>query len=360
MNTLRLIRSNYTYADYSTNLSPALEQALEERISENAVVLNIFPQDSFTVGFLDDPEKCLDLEYCDRAGIAVRRRKNAGGAVFGAKDSAFLCFYLDTRLPWIPVRTIKNAFPFFLTLCSDLINEKFGIKSSYRPLNDIEIDGRKLVATSARLEQDILTLRCLINVSPTDRNVLSRAVIAHAEKFKDKKTKTVGARFTCLEEEAGRKIHEADLLDLTAGIVAQVFGSRVTLSPGAMTDRERAYAAEIHEQCFYANSERMRFREIPEGLRKAEGLHKAPAGLIRFTLLLEGNRIRDLIITGDFHPTPYRVLKDMEAALRGKDIDIHNIQNELARVYYRHDVEIAGTEFNDFMAAFNKAINNLP
>ena len=56
MNTLRLIRSNKTYADFSTNMSPAIERALEERISENTVVLNIFSQDSFTVGFLDDPE----------------------------------------------------------------------------------------------------------------------------------------------------------------------------------------------------------------------------------------------------------------------------------------------------------------
>ena len=364
MNTLRLIKSNYTYADFSTNLSPALERALDERVSGNTVSLNIFPQDSFTVGFLDDPEKSLDLKYCEQQKIVVRRRKNAGGAIFGAKGAAFICFYLDRRIPWVPVKTVKDLFPFFLKILADVLNEQYGLATAYRPLNDIEVGGRKIVATSARLENDIMTLRCLLNVKPTNREVLSKAVIAHAEKFKDKKTKTVGERFTCLEEETARTIADSELEDITLKVVARAFGPNVTLLNDEMTELEKKYAEEMHRECtsedwFYANSEKVRFKEIPPDVKKVEGLHKAPAGLIRFILLVKGDRIHDLIITGDFHPAPYSVLKDMENALRKKPIDIEEIKKEITKVYSLPDVEIAGTDVQDFITACEKAISNL-
>jgi hypothetical protein len=50
-----------TYADFSTGASPALERGVMEGTSPNTVVLNVAPEDSFTVGLLDDPEKAIDL-----------------------------------------------------------------------------------------------------------------------------------------------------------------------------------------------------------------------------------------------------------------------------------------------------------
>jgi len=364
MNVLRLIRSNKTYADFSTNIAPAIERAMEERLSENTVVLNIFSQDSFTVGFLDDPEKCLNLDYCKQKNIVVRRRKNPGGAVFGAKGSAIICLYLDTRLPLIPIKTIKDTFPFFLTRFSDTLNTIFELNTSYRPLNDIEINGRKLVATSAKLENDILTMRVLLNVCPTNRNILNNAVIAHAEKFKDKKIKSVGQRFTCLEEEIGRTIKEPDFLHLTTEFIEKIFGKDVELSFAELSDIEQKYAIEqqkeyTSEEWFYANSERERFKTIPSDTIKIEGLHKAQAGLIRVTLLLINDRIYDIIITGDFHPTPYKVLNDMENSLRGKKIDIEEIKNELGSIYNQPNVDITGTTMEDFILPFKKAFQQI-
>jgi len=64
MQKLRFIKTEHTYADFSTSISPAIELALEQRQAKGTVVLNTFRGDSFTVGFLEDPEKCLDLDYC--------------------------------------------------------------------------------------------------------------------------------------------------------------------------------------------------------------------------------------------------------------------------------------------------------
>ena len=182
MKKCRFIRTRYSYADFSTTISPSVELALEQRKAPNTVILNIFNEDSITVGYLDDPVKSLDLEYCRNARITVRRRQNNGGAVFGAKGSAIICLMVDMRLGWAPFKNIREAFSVLLVDLSVVIQEIFGIDAVYRPLNDIEVDGKKLVATSARLENDILTVRLIVNVAPTNRSVLDKAIKLSPEK----------------------------------------------------------------------------------------------------------------------------------------------------------------------------------
>jgi len=75
--------------------------------------------------------------------------------------------------------------------------------------------------------------------------------------------------------------------------------------------------------------------------------------------MIRQNRIHDLIITGDFHPSPYQVLRDMEDALRGKEIDMGAIQSKIQQIFDRPDVEIAGVEVTDFMQAFTKAFHQV-
>ncbi len=364
MKQLRFIETEYTYAEFSTSISPAIELALEQRQAPSTVVLNIFHGDSFTVGFLEDPEKCLDLDYCGKQNIVVRRRQNTGGAVLGPDGSAFIVLNIDTELPWIPMKTIKDAFAITLSSLAEAIRELFNVNAVYRPINDVEVEGRKLVPTSARLEKHILTMRLLVNVVPTNREILQKAIKTPFEKIQDKKIQDVGARFTCLEQETGRKVTVSDLKALTGRTIKKIFGEEVELVPGGLTGQEKKYAEEYQknytlDEWFYANSEHMRFKAIPSDAIKTEGLHKAPAGLIRVTLLIRQNRIHDLIITGDFHPSPYHVLRDMEDALRGEEITIGGIQNKIQQIFDRPDVEIAGTDVTDFVQAFARALTGV-
>jgi lipoate-protein ligase A len=364
MNELRFIETEYTYADFSTSVSPAIERALEQRQAEGTVVLNIFRGDSFTVGYLEDPEKCLDLDYCRKEKIVVRRRQNAGGAILGPDGAALIVINVDTKLPWVPLKTVKDAFRITLTNVADAVRELFNIEAVYRPLNDVEVEGRKLIATSARLEKDILTVRLLINVVPTNPDILTKAIRAPIEKTQDKKIKDAGARFTCLEKETGRKITISDLAAITNETVEKVFGKEVKLASGELSTLERGYAAEYQrnytsDEWFYTNSERMRFKEIPSDAVKTEARLKAPAGLIRVTLLVRQNKIHDLIITGDFHPSPYQVLRDMEDALRGQEVNTRALQGTIRQIFDRPDVEIAGVEVTDFVQAFTKAFHQI-
>jgi lipoate---protein ligase len=362
MEAIRFIKADYTYADFSTSLSPAIERALEERKAPNTIVLEVFKGGSFTIGVLEDPEKSLDLEYCRRENIVVRRRQNPGGAIWGPDGGGMIVYYLDTQESQVPLKTVKETFQRALTDLAEVISRRFNIPAVYRPLNDIEVEGRKLVATSARLEKGILTLRLLINLVPTDRDILNKAIKVSPEKMRDKKIKEVGARFTCLEAEIGRKVTDQDLQDLLNQVVIKTFGSTVSLKPGILTDLERQYETDYQkwftsEDWFQANSEKVRFQDRPAGSLITEGRHKAPAGLIRITLLVFQNKIHDLIITGDFHPSPMKVIQDMEQALRGLPCDLEKVRLGLTGIFDRPGVEITGTSVEDFVAAFSMALS---
>jgi lipoate-protein ligase A len=361
---IRFIRTGHNYADFSTSVSPAVERAVGEGVAGCTAVLNIFRGDSFTIGVFEDPEKSLDLDYCRAQGIVVRRRVNPGGTIWGADGGAMLVLYLDTRLPWIPLKTVKDGFEITLTHLAGAVRELFHLEARYRPLNDVEVSGRKLIATSAKLEKGILTMRLLINVAATNPDIMRKAIRTPPEKVQDKQIKDVGARVTCLENETGRRVEESELETLAVKTVEGVFSGRAVLVPGDLSDTEKRFASEyqatyISDDWFYENSERSRFKDIPDGAVSVEGRHKAPAGLIRVTLLVHENAMHDLIITGDFHPSPYGVLKDMEDVLRGKPCRKEIVEAELSRIFSRPGVEIAGTVPADFVAAFAGAFHKL-
>ncbi|MBU1277147.1 MAG: lipoate--protein ligase family protein [Proteobacteria bacterium] len=360
MKQLRLIKCDYSYADFSTSISPAVEKGLDSGVAPNTVLLNVFSTDSITSGYLDDPEKAIDLDYCRQTGIVVRRRQNTGGAVFGPKGGAFLCFYLNPRALGVPLTNIKDAFRISLTAMAEALRELWGLDARYRPLNDVEVEGRKVVPSSARLENGILTLRLLINVVNTDRDVLRKAIITNPVKVQDKAIKDIGQRFTSLEDELGRQITQEDLEELSRLTIRKMFGGEITLTPGELTAQEEGYLRDYQatynsEDWFHGNSERLRFSQAPGDALKSEGCQKALAGLLRVTLLRKEDQIQDLIVTGDFHPSPYRVTQDIEDALRGKPCDLDVVRRELELIYARPDVEMTGIEIEDFAAAFSKA-----
>jgi lipoate-protein ligase A len=347
----RWLITHETYADFSTSTSPALEKAVMGGQSPETVALNLFPCDSITVGVLDDPEKACDLEFCREQGIVVRRRNTTGGAIYAAAGSSIVCYYLRTTSPGIP-KTMEESFRLLLEGFAVALRRVFSINAVYRPVNDVEVNGRKLTASSCKIEEDFLIFRNVLNVVDIDREKAARSVPIPPEKTQDKAFKRFQERFTCLEREAGRPIRQEEIETLTRIAVDSTFGSWA-LVPGRLsalenisrTEYQRMYTA---DSWFYANSESARFGPEHRGAQRAEARHKAPAGLVRAVVLRRGGTILDLIITGDFHPRPHTLLRQMEDALRGAPLDPAVIRQRIGQIYSRPGVEVAGVSLEDF------------
>ena len=239
-NTWRLLVDKNSYADFSVSVSPAVEKAVVNGDAPPTIFLNVFDQDSITVGVNEDPEQVLNLEFCRDNNIDFRRRVNGGGAIYTGTGSAFMVYFVPTSHPDVP-ETTAEAFPKILTAFAETLSEQFGFPAEYRPLNDVQVEGRKLVPTSLKIENGVMTFRFVVNVKEMNTEIAGTAMPMPPEKVQDKVHKDLQSRFTCLEREAGREISAADLEQMARAAVAHAF-SDITLEPGALTDAEHGYA----------------------------------------------------------------------------------------------------------------------
>jgi len=357
----RLIVDENAYADFSVSVSPAIERAVVEGASPPTIYLNIFDSDSVTIGINEDPKQALDLAYCRDSGVIFRRRPNGGGPVYAGAGSAFLIYFLPTTHPHVP-GTTGEAFPKILTAFAETLSRRYGFAAEYRPLNDVQVEGRKLIPTSLKIENGVMTFRIVINVKPIDTEHAGKIMPMAPEKVKDKALKDMTSRFTCLEHEVGRALDAADLEKMSRAAVAHAFGV-TELVTGAVTDVERSYADEFRKQYesedwLFAKSEATRFGSLLKlGDTVGRGRAKAVGGLIWATLVLRDGLVLHAIVNGDWHPRPLNSVAWLEASLIDTVAEPDALRDRVEYFLANDDVEFAGVTADDLCAALDIALN---
>ncbi len=358
----RLIVDENSYADFSVSVSPAVEKAVVKGEAPPTVYLNVFDTDSITIGVNEDPVQALDLEFCRENNVSFRRRPNGGGPVYAGAGSAFLVFFLPTSHPEVP-DTTTEAFPKVLTAFAETLAERYGFPAEYRPLNDVQVEGRKLVPTSLKIEDGVMTFRIVINVKPIDTELAGKIMPMAPEKVKDKEFKDMTSRFTCLEREAGKPIDTAELEAMVREATAHAFGEN-NLTIGSVIEAERGYADDFRaeyesEDWLFAKSEKTRFAGLlQDGDSIGRGRAKAVGGLIWATLVLRDGKVLKAIINGDWHPRPLNSVGWLEDSLTGCTADTDSLHQCAAEFLARDDVEFAGVTADDLAAAMEIALGD--
>lgn len=356
----RLVVDHNSYADFSISVSPAVERAVVRGEAPPTVFLNIFDRDSITIGVNEDPEQVLDLEFCRANGILFCRRVNGGGPIYAGEGSAFLVFYVPTSHPRAS-KTAAEAFPKILTAVADVFRRRYGFAAEYRPLNDIQVEGRKLVPSSLKIEDGVMTFRIIVNVKPIDTELAGQAMPMPPEKVRDKALKDLTSRFTWLEREAGRDIGEDELEAFTRDVAENAFGER-DLEQAPLIEAERSYADDFRagletDAWLYGKSERNRLGGLLRaGDTVGRGRAKAVGGMIRTTLAVREGRVLHAIVNGDWHPRPIEGITWLEQALTGADAAAGALRRRIDDFLARDDVEFAGIEADDLMEALEKAL----
>lgn len=360
----RFVVTREAYPAFSTSTSPAIEKAVGRGEAPSTVILNVFDADGITIGVNEDPTQVLDLDFCRAHGIQTMRRVNGGGAVYAGAGSVFLVLYLrpeDAPDPEAMPKTAAAAFPQVLTAMAEVIERRFGIPARYRPLNDVEVEGRKLMPTSVKMEDGVMTFRLLINVTAIDTSLAGPAMPMAPEKVRDKVHKTLETRFTYLEKEIGRPVAQQELEALAHELVAHAFGVQA-MEPGALGAAEQAYARDFFDRLatddwFFGKS---LDRRLPDGLqpgdRVGHGREKSPGGLIWATLVVQDGTIRHAVLNGDWHPRPHHSTDWFEAELAGVPATEAALRAHVEGFLARDGVEWAGVEPDHLMAALGRAL----
>jgi lipoate-protein ligase A len=294
----------------------------------------------------------IDLDYCRAHGIGVARRITGGGAI-----------YLDPgQLGW-ELALSRSSLGGALADVTARICEaaadglgRLGIEARYRPRNDIEVDGRKISGTGGFFDGDTLFYQGTVLVDMDPATMVSALRVPRA-KLAKRALDSAEQRVVTLSELLGEATPGLPGIQAALGAAfCEHFG--LSPAPGALDEEERRdaeqrYREEIGTEDFVAEIE-----EPPRARGDLAGERVCPGGTIRSFLRLEGpaqNRIREVLVTGDFFVTPPRVIYDLESRLRGVYLD--DLEATVAGFFEHAGVDALSVAPADFVASFRDALD---
>lgn len=294
------------------------------------------------VGYHQQVEKEVDLEYCRSAGIPVTRREVGGGAVYLDKDQIFwhAIFHQDR----VPLQ-IEEVYRLFLA-APVAAHRAMGIEAFHRPVNDLQVAGRKIGGTGAALIGDAMVVVGSL-LMDFDYKQMAHVLKVPSEKFRDKVYQSLNEYLTTIRRELGEAApsrEEAQRLLISS--FAEVMGAEVFF--GGLTPAEEAAVAAMEQRLedpawiFEDGGLPKLGVKISEGVRVLESAFKAPGGLIRATVRVKDGRIDDIGFTGDFFIYPADSLAELQAELLGLPWEEERLAEQIRNHYARRSIQSPG------------------
>lgn len=305
-----------------------------------------------SVGYFQDAEKEIDLEYCRKAGIPVMRREVGGGATYLDEDQIFYQVIWNKKNPKFP-RKVEEIFEFLSQPPCDTYKE-FGIDAYFRSANDIVTkEGKKIAGEGGGDIEDSMVLvgGILMNF---DYETMSKILKVPDEKFRDKVHKSMEENLTTMKRELGRVPEREAIVKVLIEKYERILGrlEPASLTSGTldkMIELERWFTS--HEFLYKKTPRIPKGVKIKEGVEILYSIYKAKGGLIRTAQEVEENRIEDLGISGDFQFYPKSELESMEKELNKTKRKGSLVNLKIEEFYDKHKIETPKVEPEDFTEA---------
>jgi len=321
------------------------------RLGYEGLIIVSPAQPLVSVGYFQDAEKEVDLEYCKKTGISVMRREVGGGATYLDENQIFYQVIWNRKNRKFP-NNIKRIFEYLSEPPCETYR-KFGINASFRTENDIVTDkGKKIAGEGGGDIGDSMVFVGGILLD-FDYTTMSKVLKVPDEKFRDKIYKSMEENLTTMKRELGEIPPREEIKKVLIENFEKIMGK---LEPIEGIDEGTIKKMRELEQWFM--SDKFLFKKTPriptgvkikEGVEILYGLYKAKGGLIRTAQEIENKRIvNDIAISGDFNLFPKNGLNEVESGLKSKEFDETIIKTEVEKVYKKLKVESPGVEPEDF------------
>ena len=306
-----------------------------------------------SIGYNQDAEQEVALEYCSENNIPVFRREVGGGAVYLDGNQFFYQVILRMDNPYVT----KNKALFYKKMLQPVINvyRHIGIAAEYKPVNDVIVETRKISGTGAAEIGD-----CIVFVGNLifdfDYETMSRVLKVPDEKFRDKVHKTLRDNLSTIKRELGDE--NASLWDehTLNRLMANEFEK--VLGPLSPSDRDKKLEQKIEELRSRMMNDAWLFQKgkkwtkgrnikIRQGTNVRHKVHKAPGGLIRADIEVVEGRLGRLSLSGDFFCYPAEAVSWMESGLNGRGFD--EVETFLNSFYKEKRIETPGITIDDWL-----------
>ena len=254
------------------------------------------------VGFHQDVQQEIDLEFAERHNLPVFRREVGGGAVYLDQDQLFYQLVLRRDHPAAPA----NKTDLYRTFLQPVVEtyRRFGVTAQYRPINDIiNAEGRKISGNGAAEIEGMVVLVGNF-IFDFNHEMMSKVLRVPDEKFRDKVYTTMTENLTTMQREIGRM---PDTAELTATFVQQLeplIGPMVAreLDAELAAEADRLVTEMLRPDWLFVSDRRRVEREvkIAGNASVIEKVIKTPGGLLRVTAVNQNDRLYDVHLSGDF------------------------------------------------------------
>ena len=257
----------------------------------------------------------VDLDYCRRKDIGVVRRITGGGAIF--MEPGLLGWELAFDRKTLGVSSLPELTRAICEAAAEGISS-LGVTASYRPRNDIEVDGRKVSGTGGFFDGDTLIYQGTVLVDVDPARMMSALKVPQA-KLARHGAASAAQRIVSLRELLGDATPSMPALQEA---LLEGFASRLGLAWRAaeIDPEEEALARRLHDEEIGTDGFVEEITEPADATAFLSGSHACPGGTVTAFVRLEGrpgNRLGQVLFTGDFFVAPPRVVFDLESSLKG-------------------------------------------
>lgn len=352
---LRVIDFGHVSALRSQAVYHGLAMAMNE--GDDPVLSIVNPDTPYVcVGVHQEIAREVDEDYCAAHSLPVYRRKVGGGAVYLDRNQMFTHFvYPHAKAP----QYAANLYPMFIEPVVRTYRE-LGISAEYRPINDIQVEGRKIGGTGAASigEATVMVGSFMFDF---DTDSMAHCLKVPSEKFRDKLKTTLQDYMTTMTKQLDVLPSRDEVKTKFLRHCADVLGVEPEESTPTQTELDAIDAAEreLGDDAFIHQVGR-KFVEmgvkISAGTHLTESAHKARGGLIRTHLLARDGRIERLMISGDFTCLPADGVDRLSERLTGTALDADSLAAAAGAAISDLAIEMPGIEPADIATAIMAAV----
>ncbi|SFC99218.1 lipoate-protein ligase A [Thiohalospira halophila DSM 15071] len=325
---------------------------------DDPVVTLVNPEDPYVcVGLHQDIGLEVDQDWCQEQGLPIIRRHVGGGAVYLDRDQLFFHFiYPSGKAP----RFVADIYVHYIEPVLRTYR-RFGIPATFRPVNDIHVDGRKIGGTGAATIGDA-TVMVGSFMFDFDVESMARSLRVPSEKFRDKLRSGMADYITTFQRELGERPEREAVRDTFLEEVAATLEVTPELDePGAQEQASITEQEHELQDPEWTWQQGRKFVEegvkIAAGTHLTEGAHKAEGGLIRARLLEKDDHIAELGLSGDFTVFPEEGMDDLARALHDQPLAEEALTAAVAEAMDRLGLDIPGVGPEDVGAAILAALH---
>ncbi len=336
----------------SQTIYHAIAYAMTPETPDTAILVS--PDTPYVcVGFHQEVDREVDLQYCQQHQIPVTRREVGGGAVLLDDNQIFTQWVFQPD--HVPLKVIDrfrwHATPIMNTYLD------FGVQASFRPINDIHVEGKKIggMGAAAIGNAEVVVSSLMLDF---DTRTMAQVLKVPNEKFRDKVFQGLEHYMTTLKKELGAAPDRQEVKQRYVHHLQEVLQRPV--EEGELTAEEKAMLAQLNER--FNTPEWLHQKgglvrgavKIHGGVWVGEATYKAPGGLIRITLRIKENTIDDVVISGDFTFYPQHQLAAFERFLKAKSLEPAALRQTIDAFYKEHRVQTPGIEIDDWITVFGQ------